>query len=820
MVRRSNDAYQFMKDASISTQKIEWSVKVRTDANTATNVHDLLKLVMFLYKEITDESNPMTKTEQELIVKKYMKLIAAVRDVHKLDKENYYLAPKPVTLEQKNLMDPDLSIGTVSILKNYAVTDKADGERMLLYVDDKSEAYLIDSVFEVTKLNVQVTSNALNNSLFDGEYITSTKKPIFAIFDVYFIGNENIMKEPLMPTRYAKMEMVINATYWKMNTSNISIEIKKHIAADGSSLFDVCKTILGDKNRPYKIDGLVFTPIDLPVFGYYPDQFKNIRGKSSSWEKVFKWKPPDQNTIDFLVKEVDGTYIDKETNTKYKRFKLYTGYDASKWEDITVQSGIKRIFSPNIKSDSKESNYEPRLFKPIQDYSPDVSIAFIPINQAGHAVSMEGEKIETNTIVEMSYLPDLNTHHKSLRWKANRVREDKTKMLKMTGLLTKTANDLSVALNIWQSIHSPVTLEHIIGQKPLPESAMPGDIEERMLGINDVYYAREIPRNHMLSINMFNFHNKGIKSILYSKSLKKSMLLELACGMAGDLPRWRENNFDFILGVDYAKHNIESAPSGSYARFLNQREEFYKRQQRGQRRLHYPTAMFLVGDCSLPLATGEAAKGKDLESEKILKLLYQSKVDDNYGFLNNYRMVGKATKQFDMVSCQFAIHYFFKNNASIEGFFKNVGDNLKKDGIFIATFMDGKKVHALINKPGKVEGMKSGAIVWAIQKQYKTFTKASPFGKLIDVYLENTHRFIPEYLVNFDVLVEKAAERNLELQSDGFFEATFNELYNKIEADDSTRDKSLDDDIISLYNDNIQTQFSFLNRWVIFKKTE
>jgi hypothetical protein len=817
MIRSSNDAYQFMKDANISSQPVEWNIKVRNQ-EASVKVLDLLKHVMFLYQEITDESFPLTKIEQEGIVKKYMKLISSVREVHKFDKSMYYLAPKPVTLELKNLVDPDLSIGTVSILKNYAVTDKADGERMLMYVDDKGETYLIDSIFEVKKLNVQSKSSALHNSLFDGEYITNIEKPMFAIFDVYFLGGENIMKEPLMPTRYAKMEMVTKDTYWKMNNSNIDIKIKKHVAADGSKLLDVCKAILQDTTRPYKIDGLVFTPVDLPVFAYYPNKFQNIRGKSVSWDRVFKWKPPDQNTIDFLVKEKDGVYIDKQTNQQYKRFDLFTGYDVAKWEEITVQAGIKRIFSPNVKS-SKEQDYQPCLFKPIQNYSPHVSTAFIPVNKAGNAISMEGEAIENDTIVEMSYVPDEN-NHPSLRWKANRVREDKTKMLKMTGSITKTANDLSVALNIWQSIHEPVTMEHIIGQKIVPEKVLPSDMEARMLGINDVYYAREIPRNHMLSLHMFNFHNNGIKSMLYSKAPKKHMLLELACGMAGDLPRWRENNFDFILGIDLVKNNIEGAPSGSYARFLNQREEFYKRQQRGQRQLHYPNAMFLVGDCALPLETGEAAKGKDVDSEKILKLLYQSKVDENFSFLNNYRMVGKATKQFDMVSCQFAIHYFFKDKISIEGFFKNVSMNLKKDGIFIATFMDGKNVHNLVNKAGKVEGKKSGATVWAIQKEYKSFTKANPYGKMINVYLENTSHFIPEYLVNFDVLIEKAAERKLELQSDGFFETTFNELYGKVLSGDDTRNKSLDDDLHALHDDKVQTQFSFLNRWVIFKKID
>ena len=785
------------------------TIELKLVLEKAMPVEEIMSHLMFVYSELSDDPFPMTVDAQKAVLGRYHRLIAQVRDISRYEQANptsYFLAPKPITLEQKNLVEPEQAIGITTILKNYAVTDKADGERMLLYVDEDSKCYLINSVFQVKDTGIVATSAALASSLLDGEYIVAEK--VFIVFDVYFVGRDNLMKLPLMaegePNRYAKMEIITQTDYWNTRNSPVRIELKKHIRADGAEMFKVCKDIL-NAPRKYNIDGLVFTPVDLPVFAYYPGQFKKIRGKGMAWDKVFKWKPPEQNTIDFLVREEPGIVNNS------KRFKLFTGYNAAQWEEISVWRGLQKVYQ-RTPVETGEEEYKAKLFKPIENYTPKVSMAVVPLSATGQALTAEKEPIEDNTIVEMSY--DMQKG-----WQPLRIREDKTKLLRTSKTITKTANDLSVALNIWHSIHHPVTVEHIIGQEKVPSSAVPIDIEERLLGTNDVYYARDIPRNHMLSVHMLNFHNHGVKSMLYSLPAQKDMLLELACGMAGDLPRWRDNHYNFILGVDLVKNNIESA-NGSYARYLSQRQEYMKRMQRGHQRIYYPGAVFLVGDCALPLETGEAAKDKDPDSEMMLKLLYQGKTYEKYSFLNNYRLPGKASKKFDAVSCQFAIHYFFKTKELLEGFLRNVSFNLKPNALFFATFMDGKRVHALINKNGFAEGKKGSAstIVWAIQKQYKSYTKASAYGKLIDVFLENTNQFIPEFLVHFDVLVEKAKEFQLELVDEGFFEATFKELHEKVQKKDPTRNIQLDVDIQALANDPVQTQFSFLNRWVVFRK--
>jgi hypothetical protein len=85
--------------------------------------------------------------------------------------------------------------------------------------------------------------------------------------------------------------------------------------------------------------------------------------------------------------------------------------------------------------------------------------------------------------------------------------------------------------------------------------------------------------------------------------------------------------------------------------------------------------------------------------------------------------------------------------------------------------------------------------------------ETSRFGRLIDVYLENTNRLIPEYLVDFNLLYEYATQYGLELVHDGMFSDTYQAFKDKNPNAFPGFDK-----------DPVQQQFSFLNRWVVFRR--
>jgi hypothetical protein len=179
----------------------------------------------------------------------------------------------------------------------------------------------------------------------------------------------------------------------------------------------------------------------------------------------------------------------------------------------------------------------------------------------------------------------------------------------------------------------------------------------------------------------------------------------------------------------------------------------------------------------------------------------------------------------------FAIHYFFESEMKLEQFLKNVSDNLQTNGLFFATFMDGVSVENELakSKKGIIEGRKVfdeySVPVWAIIKQYN---KETYYNKKIDVFIENTQKLISEFLVNFDFLVKKAKEFNLILEDTELFSESYEKIKKDFEKPELIKTKynlyenwRIEDhkkSLVELETNEISKKFSFLNRWVVFKK--
>ena len=910
-----------MTTSGVSTNAMTYAFQIVTMIRDTKRANDaavqVLNACMPMMQLLTQTKYPLSKAQQLRIAGEYDALVKQVLDVprwKKFENKNgggpssfHFLAPKPVTLESMHLVEPGPeTYGVQSVLQGYAVTDKADGERMLMYISKTGDAYLINNVFEVFGTGLNTSNKELFESILDGEFIPSSlmlhastststsscaqnQSDIFAVFDAYFINGKSVMALPLFQTtssaksngggtgssgtgssgtgssgsggsrnsatvyksRLDVMKQICDesTSRWNSQHALVSLKRKEHVGADGKSMFDACKAILQNARQlPYSIDGLIFTPRDLSVFGYYPGVPVPIPD-NVRWDKVMKWKPSDQNSIDFLVDEVDDGYrIDPVTQKHYKQFKLYTGYNSAQWEPITPFEGIQLRYDRAYASEKRNMrrHYRAKEFKPFSNYEQGVEIAEVEINPvSGLCECQDASIVSKNTIVEFAYdVSTLLSHsNASRRWVPMRVRDDKTRILQNAinsrhfppNLPSKTANDLNVAVSIWRTIHDPVTRDHITGVTPIGVSAVPDTLEEKLLGVDDVYYARDVPRQHLLSVHMLDFHNQGIKKMLYEKSDKRDSLLELACGMAGDLPRWREGNFKFVLGVDLSRDNITNPRNGAYARMLNQRQALNNAQKHdGLQRPHYMDAVFIVGDCGKSLQTGEAV-GEDKESQQILQILYnKSRGQTNIPYNVTKHIAGRAAQGFSMASCMFALHYFFQSEAKLNGFLQNVATCLRKGGLFIATFMDGERVHSLLSTPqsnsqtssqtsqtkeGVIEGRKlNGSVpVWAIIRRYASFDRDDCWGKHVDVFLENTNKLIPEFVVHFDKLVEKAGAYGLALESDGMFSDRFKEILAGANAS-TGRPNHMEAAVLALNKDPIQTQFSFLNRWAVFKK--
>lgn len=785
-------------------------------------LNSIIKVIQALYLSPIILSKP----QQKNILDEYYKLIKNDVEISPYNKKSGdipLITPKPITLEKQNLIDPK-EYGAISILQGYTLTEKADGERLLMYVNNVGNVYIINNTYKVEDTGIKV-AKAGYNSIIDGEYIACNKrkdnadKGLYAAFDMYYMNGKSLMSLPLIEnelktkeSRYEYMKAFEKLV--SLKDAEIEFMVKEHIVSD--NILKDCNDILyGNKKYPYEIDGLIFTPAKLALYSYYANKPVKVTD-NVKWDRVFKWKPVEQNTIDFLIKVNKTISIN---GLKYKELKLFVGYNSSQWEDIDIFHGLRLRYDKEYNNKNRQNlhSYIPVLFKPTIYYSSGVDTSYIKENIRGEIRAENGDKIESESIVEFKYINDVNIPV-SQRWVPLRVRDDKTRIYKK-GILSKTANELGVALNIWRSIHNPVTTAMITGNENVYSKEASDNAIERLLETDDVYYSRNIPRESLLSINMLNFHNQGIKKFLYDKPVKKGSLLELACGEAGDLNRWLDSGYTFILGVDLVKKNIYNPKSGAYSRMLKRRYQYLRNIDKNA---YYPDMAFAAGDCSLPFKNGEASLAiQDNDSAKLLKIVMnrQKSVESYTKYI-----AGKGADGFDAISTMFAVHYFFESEVKLDGFLKNVSDNLKTNGVFFCTFMNGDKVEKEIkdNNGDFIEGRKlitnfsRGMPVWAIVRRYDNDNE-DRYGRKIDVYIENTQRLIPEYLVSFNTLIERANLQGLVLAETEMFEESFNKLKSKIPA--NVEDKShLDQDIELLDKDVVQKQFSFLNQWAIFKK--
>lgn len=145
----------------------------------------------------------------------------------------------------------------------------------------------------------------------------------------------------------------------------------------------------------------------------------------------------------------------------------------------------------------------------------------------------------------------------------------------------------------------------------------------------------------------------------------------------------------------------------------------------------------------------------------------------------------KLVDQFDVVSCQFSLHYTFSTPESANLTFKNMCRKLRPGGKLILTIPDADYIVKNVN-------LNDGKSFCGEDNIFQiTFDKPDYFpnyGAMYDFYLEDAVENIPEYLIHFPTLVELAKLHNLEL----VLKKNFHEFYNDIKNEDVEKNEDLD----------------------------
>jgi mRNA (guanine-N7-)-methyltransferase len=171
-------------------------------------------------------------------------------------------------------------------------------------------------------------------------------------------------------------------------------------------------------------------------------------------------------------------------------------------------------------------------------------------------------------------------------------------------------------------------------------------------------------RKHSAIINLRSFHN-WIKSqtildaanyLRNTHSVNDIKLLDLAVGKGGDMWKWHNAKINNVVGIDIDDNSIngENGAKDRYKRFRFRGGKNYS---------------FHVFDLSNP---------KNIP--KIDKII--------------------GDKKFNIISCQFALHYFFRSPEALNTFMTIATKYMDKHAFFVGTTMDGNLIKKMFDKHG------------------------------------------------------------------------------------------------------------------------
>lgn len=858
-----------LEESKVLSNKESYEIEIEVDTRQLTGhnpeslARGLRKVIKYVLSGLQGTMFPVSYPEQEGVLRDYMKLIwGDDHDQTRRITSANFLGPNSITLQRINVAPIDDNTIAPNIRKDFVVTEKADGDRHMMYISGQGKIYLISSNMDIKFTGAKTRNEECFNTLLDGELIGRDKHGefinLYAAFDIYVYKGKDVRAFTFVPgttaeqdvfkARYPLLERVVSMLHaisildtvpqpkkgvsLPTSLSPIRIEVKKFypMSPRQQSIFEGCKLILEKEKQglfEYEIDGLIFTHAYFGVGS-------NVVGKAGpktkiTWEYSFKWKPPQYNTIDFLVTTVKTTNGEDVVHALYEEgVSAESAVQFSQYKVLELRCGFSEkndgfinpcqdLIDDNLpeykpRFEDKQSNdYMPQRFYPTEPYDPNAGLCKIMLqNDDSGGVkmfTMNHELITDNSIVEFAYDVD---GPDGWRWKPLRVRYDKT--AKLLRGEREFGNSYKVCNENWKSIHPSgrITEEMLMTGQNIPE----------IIVSEDVYY--NTPSGKLKTEALKNFHNLYVKkTLIVGASKQGDNLIDFACGKAGDLSKWIAAKLSFVFGVDLSPDNLENRLDGACARYLQ-----LKRTTK-----HMPYALFVNGNSALNIKDGSAMRN-DRARQTTAAVFGRGPKDPAVIGRGVAKQYGAADNGFNVASCQFAIHYFFENPDLLLGFLRNVAECTKLNGYFIGTSYDGKSVFQELKRRQQGESVQlveDDRKIWEVIKEYSSDVfedNASSIGYKISVYQESIHQYISEYLVNYDYLdrlmdahgfkiisKEEAGEMGLP-SGTGLFSELFVHMMDEIQRNRFKASMFGDAHKMSAHEKKV----SFLNRYFVYKK--
>lgn len=831
MVKNTYSFFKSIKESKVLENSFNYEVEVEYVNNMNKTTKEIqeeiiqyiikfIKYISLILQCIQNSFYILKNSEQQTLFNSYLKMLNS-------NNKNLFIGALPVDLQHINCVQIPNSLHNYlsepNITLDYAVCQKIDGERNLMYIANDGECYLISRQYDNIFHKAGIKIPDMKNSLFDGEYleydINNEYVNKFIIFDCYVINNKLLIdynfgnNKTGENTRYYYVKQF--EKLYKAKDNNIFIyndstkyEFKldfiNYLFGDTSDknkktnvqIFEHVSSLLNKMNVKYGgtldeghlfsyvTDGLIFMPTNRPLYNFKicePDNNNKLicNRKISSY---FKWKPKHKLTIDFRINFVKGVnkqrIIHYEGGRKYVEIHLRVRNYDSYIYNTQNKNNINSNLSAYILNENRNLYKEPSeiLFTAIQPFmgNRDINgglynnlfIAYLEINETGNICCKNGDIIYDNDVVEMSYDVDnsLLSHFK--KWVPERVR------------IGKTPNAINTAIDIWKLLHYNLSKDNIMNG----------------LTISDMY---NLANNYNLQLykkpELHKFIDYSKKYLIekFLSDMTQPRIIDFGCGAMDYFVKYVSFNPTLIIGLDLNNDILNNKKNSAGSNLLNLGLLSPKVKKVLERTL------LINADLTKSINTGEAGDVSPL-SEYYLDIIYGRYKPEYTDNTKLHSLYNSASSGFNVVVSFNVLEEINILSDDLDMFLYNVSTNLREQGYFIGIFLDGEQIKEMFALEG--DRILSGEnMTWLLEKN----------NDVSYMMYYNYYNVIKEcYLIGINELESKCSDLGMKLIDSKLLDEDLTGIKNNFKGD------------INLLMENEENKkWIGLHRYFIFQKS-
>ena len=366
----------------------------------------------------------------------------------------------------------------------YYITDKADGIRALAYVSGSYACIIADSVY-----NTFSPKTSCKTTILDGELIARDEHNImFFAFDVLYNNGEDLTK-----MQFANRISFLDGATETVKNMGIPARRKQYFHIESlDTLEKTFKAANELKNKEYTTDGLIIV-----------EPQKNYMDTTT-----YKWKPNENNTIDFLAKIApEGMYKVPVGKVLYLLF-VGASLEMIRKFNITPCVGYKDLFG------DINSGYIP--------------IQFCPSSTRNAYLFYHTDGTLNNKIIEMRCINGCKAAMgcgDTVDWDLVRIRHDRESDM-LAGRYF--GNDFRIAELTWENYIDPLNFEQLY------------------LSPAQVYFNTEKSDIYNAQVSAISFmKTKRINTIQHAE-----WVIDMAAGKGQDLKRYMDASIENLIAID------------------------------------------------------------------------------------------------------------------------------------------------------------------------------------------------------------------------------------------------------------------------------